>query len=61
MNLADRMKEMPEELQIPNDVELTFGVPKMHCPAHVKKCQVRYTMTIQPCVGRTDGEGIERV
>ncbi|KAG2126618.1 hypothetical protein DEU56DRAFT_872880 [Suillus clintonianus] len=45
LNLAKRMNELPEHLQMPAAVTLAafiFGIPKFHC------------------VGRTDGEGIER-
>ncbi len=61
VNLLEHMQEMPDHLQIPKGVEIAFSVPKLHCPGHVKKCQVCYAMTIQPRVARTDGEGIKRV
>ncbi|KAK0232288.1 hypothetical protein EDD85DRAFT_774842, partial [Armillaria nabsnona] len=61
VNLQDYMQEMPEYLQIPNGVEVMFSVPKLHCPVHIKKCQVCYVITIQPQVARTNGEGIEHV
>ena len=61
VNLMECMQKMPDHLKIPEGVDVAFGVPKLHCPAHVKKCQVCYAMTIQPRVARTDGEGIERV
>ncbi|KAK0435877.1 hypothetical protein EV421DRAFT_1739936 [Armillaria borealis] len=42
VNLLERMQEMLDHLQIPKGVEIAFGIPKLHCPVHVKKCQFHY-------------------
>ncbi|KAJ7825807.1 hypothetical protein B0H14DRAFT_3088537 [Mycena olivaceomarginata] len=45
-NFWKRAKDMPENLQLPDWIEIIFKVPKFHLPPHG--------------VGRTDGEGVER-
>lgn len=37
------------------------AIPKFHLPAHVTACQVRFSLNWLPRVGRTDGEGPERL
>lgn len=37
-----------------------FLVPKFHLPAHIQKCQTKYSFNFNPKVGRTDSEGVER-
>ncbi|SJL18909.1 uncharacterized protein ARMOST_22511 [Armillaria ostoyae] len=59
--LTERMKALPEDLRIHHEIRLDCGVPKLHCRAHKLECQCRYSMNIQPGVGRLDGEGIERL
>lgn len=48
-------------MQIPEATKIITGIPKGHCPGHVFECQCCYAMGIQPGVGRTDGEAIERL
>lgn len=63
INLAKRMDNLPEHLQISAAVALAtfmFGIPKFHCPAHEEKCVIPHSLNLMPGVGRTDGEGIER-
>ncbi|KAH7904785.1 hypothetical protein BJ138DRAFT_1138456 [Hygrophoropsis aurantiaca] len=63
VNVWERMKELPEELQVPLSIvasTFVFGIPKFHCPAHEKNCAIPHSLNLMPGVGRTDGEGIER-
>lgn len=60
LKLKDRMKCLPEAIRLPENVKLCGGVPKCHCKGHGIGCQCVYSMNIQPGIGRTDGEGIER-
>lgn len=58
-NFETRMDELPEDLLIPEDVEIQWGVPKAHNPAHKLACQAPYSLNLK-VVGRTDGEAPER-
>lgn len=59
--LKDRVKDMDFDVEIDlTEFPFVFLVPKFHLPAHVRKCQLRYSFNLQRGVGRTDGEGIER-
>ncbi|KAF9032545.1 hypothetical protein BDZ89DRAFT_948234 [Hymenopellis radicata] len=60
-NFLTRMETLPEELQLPQTMETMPAIPKAHAPCHQIECQVEYAMGIQPGMGRTDGEAIERV
>jgi hypothetical protein len=50
----------PLRLQLPPS-NLTFLVPKFHLAAHLSKCQANFSFNFQKNVGRTDGEGVERI
>lgn len=56
---SERMAAFPPKMQISNDVEILYGVPKCHCKGHKLECQCQFSMNIH-IVGRTNGEGIER-
>ncbi|KAF9024498.1 hypothetical protein BDZ89DRAFT_954690, partial [Hymenopellis radicata] len=60
INFGTRMAALPASMQLGVGVRTFWGVPKCHCKGHKLACQVQYTMNVQPGVGRTDGEGIER-
>jgi hypothetical protein len=60
-NLESRIKQFPEYLQL--DLVVTairYLIPKFHLPGHGLTCQSRFSHSLAPGVGRTDGEGIER-
>jgi hypothetical protein len=62
INFFERIRNrMPAALQLPDFVQLRFAVPKFHLPAHVKKCWTPFSFNFMKWVGRTDGEGVERV
>ncbi|PBK62356.1 hypothetical protein ARMSODRAFT_895754, partial [Armillaria solidipes] len=60
INFFKRVKVFSKDWQIPEGVEVWFGIPKCHCKGHKWPCQCRFSMNIQ-IVGCTDGEGIERI
>jgi hypothetical protein len=62
LNLRERLKQYPSWMRVDHDGSQSyrFLVPKFHLPAHVQKCQTRYSFNYNINVGRTDGEGIER-
>ncbi|KAF7353234.1 CxC2 domain-containing protein [Mycena sanguinolenta] len=39
---------------------MTFLIPKFHLPAHIEKCNLRFSFHLTPYVGQTDGEAPER-
>lgn len=55
----ERMEELPEHLLIPEGINIQWGVPKAHNPAHKLACQAPYSLNLKE-VGRTDGEAPER-
>ncbi|KAF8958754.1 hypothetical protein BDZ97DRAFT_1668023 [Flammula alnicola] len=62
INLWERLKIYPSWMRVNHDSSTSyrFLVPKFHLPAHVLKCQTKYSFNFNPKVGRTDGEGVER-
>ncbi|CAK5273727.1 unnamed protein product [Mycena citricolor] len=61
-NLEDRMKRLPSELHLPlKDLEVQCGLPVWHAASHNSECQNANSLSFKPGVGKTDGEGIERV
>ncbi|KAF9037328.1 hypothetical protein BDZ89DRAFT_1220764 [Hymenopellis radicata] len=60
-NFLSRMETLPEHLQLPETMQTMPAIPKAHAPCHQIECQVEFAMGIQPGMGRTDGEAIERV
>jgi hypothetical protein len=59
-HLWSRMQSYPSELHVASDVDFTFMVPKFHLPAHIEKCQTRFSFNLERGMGRTDGEAPER-
>lgn len=62
VNLLRRAKLFPPVLgSILDRVQLTFGIPKFHLPAHGSKCRSKFSLNFVDNWARVDGEGIERV
>lgn len=60
LNLFTRMKSMPKDLRLPDDLITNFLIPKFHLPAHVKECHALFAYNFALGIGRGEGEGIER-
>ncbi|KAJ7062990.1 hypothetical protein B0H15DRAFT_794749 [Mycena belliarum] len=61
VNLPHRMLAMPEHMRLNlEETTVMFGLPVWHAAAHERECQTQNSLSYQPGVGRTDGEGIER-
>ncbi|KAJ7165276.1 hypothetical protein C8R46DRAFT_1220409 [Mycena filopes] len=61
-NLAERMKRLPKELQLDLDaIDIDTGLPVWHALAHEDICATVNSLNYIPGVGRTDGEGVERL
>ncbi|EEB94342.1 hypothetical protein MPER_06857, partial [Moniliophthora perniciosa FA553] len=56
----ERMAQVPPDLRMPSNVDITFKVPKFHLPAHIEKCYAPYALEFTEGVGDTDGEAPER-
>jgi len=59
LNFEEWMFDLPSHLQLPRDVDISWGIPKCHCPMHKLPCQAPHSLNFKPGVGRTDGEGIK--
>ncbi|CAK5265239.1 unnamed protein product [Mycena citricolor] len=62
LNLKTRMEKLPESLHLPLDkMKIQCGLPVWHAASHNADCQSTNSLSFKPGVGKTDGEGIERV
>ncbi|KAK7061183.1 hypothetical protein R3P38DRAFT_2493808, partial [Favolaschia claudopus] len=62
IKFPQRMREMPERLQLDlTKITVLFALPVWHAAAHERNCQVQNSLSYTAGVGRTDGEGVERV
>lgn len=61
-NFRQRMESFPQFLQLNFlFVVLKYLIPKFHLPGHGLACQSLFSFNLTRGVGRTDGEGIERL
>ncbi|KAJ7121221.1 hypothetical protein C8R46DRAFT_929163 [Mycena filopes] len=61
-NLAVRMARLPKHLQLDLDaINIDTGLPVWHALAHEDLCATINSLNYIPGVGRTDGEGVERL
>ncbi|KAJ7041698.1 hypothetical protein C8F04DRAFT_946732 [Mycena alexandri] len=61
-NLADRMSRLPDHLQLDLDaIAIDTGLPVWHALAHEDLCARLNSLTYIRGVGRSDGEGVERL
>ncbi|KAF7314619.1 CxC2 domain-containing protein [Mycena kentingensis (nom. inval.)] len=62
LHLARRMSRLPEKMQQNLDqMVLQFGLPVWHAESHTGDCREANSLRYKPGVGKTDGEGIERL
>ncbi|KAJ7102966.1 hypothetical protein C8R43DRAFT_1141089 [Mycena crocata] len=62
INFAARMQKLPEKLRRNfDDVLVQSGLPVWHALAHESGCMNENTLSLLPGVGKSDGEGIERL
>ncbi|KAJ6449029.1 hypothetical protein C8R47DRAFT_999334 [Mycena vitilis] len=61
-NLLERIKKLPSDLQVPFETFLfQCGLPVWHASSHEAECTNRNSLSFLPGVGKSDGEGIERL
>lgn len=57
----ERMQKLPPLVRISMTMSLfRFVIPKMHIHAHTLDCQVKFSLSLVPGSGQTDGERIKR-
>ncbi|KAI5897299.1 uncharacterized protein SCHCODRAFT_02489565 [Schizophyllum commune H4-8] len=60
-NFYERVKKLPAHLQPDPLADLSFGLLVWHGAIHEESCRSRNSLKYHDGVGRTDGEGIERI
>ncbi|TRM56325.1 hypothetical protein BD626DRAFT_357487, partial [Schizophyllum amplum] len=60
VNFRERVKKLPASLQPDPLIDITFGLPVWHGGIHEELCRSVHSLKYHQ-VGRTDGEGIERI
>ncbi|CAK5267983.1 unnamed protein product [Mycena citricolor] len=62
VKLRDRMAKLPSHLHLDlEQVKVQCGLPVWHAGSHNQECQNTHSLSFKPGVGKTDGEGIERM
>ncbi|KAF9487088.1 hypothetical protein BDN71DRAFT_1405216 [Pleurotus eryngii] len=46
-------------MKICPEIDISWGIPKCHCPAYKIECQLPHSMNLKPGVSHTDSKGIE--
>ncbi|KAK0505439.1 hypothetical protein EDD18DRAFT_1344252 [Armillaria luteobubalina] len=60
-NLWKRIEQYGPELALPIKPDnVIILVPKFHLPAHISECQEEFSFNLEPKVGTSDGEVLER-
>jgi hypothetical protein len=53
---------MPQDMQLQlNAISVQCALPVWHAGSHEEACQSTNSLSYKPGVGRTDGEGVERM
>ncbi|KAJ7086320.1 hypothetical protein C8R43DRAFT_965128, partial [Mycena crocata] len=61
-NLAARNAKLPSKIQLPLDkLDIQCALPVWHAASHNEECQNANSLSFKPGVGKSDGEGVERV
>ncbi len=61
INAPTRLPALPDDICFDlSDLDYEVVIPKFHIGAHGKPCQSVFSLNYQSCMGRTDGENIER-
>ena len=62
VHLLDRISKFPDHLRINIPTgHLAYAIPKLHWHSHNRVGHSKFSLNLIPGVGRTDGEGIERL
>ncbi|KAL1671667.1 hypothetical protein EV122DRAFT_284713 [Schizophyllum commune] len=61
VNFLERVKNLPASIRPDPTLNIRFGLPVWHGGIHEEACRSRNSLKYHDGVGRTDGEGIERI
>ncbi|KAJ6518235.1 hypothetical protein C8R47DRAFT_1031630 [Mycena vitilis] len=62
INLLERMEQLPQAMQLDmKAVKVQCALPVWHAASHNTDCQDANSLSLKPGVGKSDGEGVERV
>ncbi|KAJ7903966.1 hypothetical protein B0H13DRAFT_1620975 [Mycena leptocephala] len=60
--LPERNAKLPEDIQLPlGSFSLQCALPVWHAASHNEECKNANSLSFKPGVGKSDGEGVERV
>jgi hypothetical protein len=60
-HFEDRIKKLPEDMRLPEDVKVQCALPVWHAGSHNEPCQNENSLSFKVGVGKSDGEGVERL
>ena len=62
VHLRERNAKLPAAVRLPiDDVKIQYALPVWHAASHNEDCQNQNSLSFKPGVGKSDGEGVERV
>ncbi|KAJ6503118.1 hypothetical protein DFH09DRAFT_1252002 [Mycena vulgaris] len=62
VNLRERNAKLPAHIRLPIDtIKIQCALPVWHAASHNEDCQNANSLSFKPGVGKSDGEGVERV
>ncbi|KAJ7432735.1 hypothetical protein FB451DRAFT_1155630 [Mycena latifolia] len=62
VHLPERNERLPKNVRLPlKDVQIQYGLPVWHAGSHNEDCRNANSLSLKPGVGKSDGEGVERV
>ncbi|KAJ7450436.1 hypothetical protein FB451DRAFT_1566624 [Mycena latifolia] len=62
IHLPERNERLPKNVRLPlKDVQIQYGLPVWHAASHNEDCRNANSLSLKPGVGKSDGEGVERV
>jgi hypothetical protein len=60
--LAERNAKLPKDIRLPlGSLSLQCALPVWHAASHNEECKNANSLSFKPGMGKSDGEGVERV
>jgi hypothetical protein len=60
-HFEERIKKLPDDMRLPEDVKVQCALPVWHAGSHNEPCQNENSLSFKVGVGKSDGEGVERL
>ncbi|KAJ7836106.1 hypothetical protein B0H14DRAFT_3705441 [Mycena olivaceomarginata] len=57
----ERIEKLPEDMRLPEDIKVQCALPVWHAGSHNEPCQNENSLSFKVGVGKSDGEGVERL